>query len=467
MAEHSQTELSVSEEKYEQYGPQSLDKFSRSLALQEKAVQEIPEGSSSNYRGKSAYAPYPMIYMDDADGAQLTDVDGNTYVDFHCGVSSIINGHGPERQKEAVKEQIDRGPYFATTYEREHEAAKLVNELVPGSDLTKFISTGTEAIMSAFRLARAYTGKDKILKFEGMYHGHTDDALVNVHPDPESLGTGQDPTKIPETTGIPQQALETVEAVPWNDTALLEQKLEREGDEIAAVVTEAVMSNSGLLWPHDGYLEDVRRLTREHDMLLILDEVVTGFRMGLHGAQGYFDVEPDLSVFGKAMANGYPCAALTGREEVMRFLEAGSDKATFMGTFSGNPLAVTAAHANLELLKDVGESGYDDLHEKGTRLTEGLCSILTDAGHDVFIPEFAGFFYIHFTDGETDPSQWSNWRDIAPHTDDETYEQFASAMIGEGIFLPPKNGRINLMHAHMDAHIEEALEAAKEAIAQV
>lgn len=467
MTDHSQTEPSVSEEKHEQYGSQPLDKFARSLALQKKAVQEIPEASSSNYRGKSAYAPYPMIYMDHADGAQLTDVDGNTYIDFHCGVSSIINGHGPERQKDAVREQIERGPYFATTYEHEHEAAKIVNELVPGSDLTKFISTGTEAIMTAFRLSRAYTGKDKILKFEGMYHGHTDDALVNVHPNPENLGTKQNPTKIPETTGVPQEALETVETVPWNDTALLEQKLERDGDEIAAVVTEAVMSNSGLLWPHDGYINDIRRLTREHDVLLILDEVVTGFRMGLHGAQGYFDIEPDLSVFGKAMANGYPSAAMTGREEVMRFLEAGPDKATFMGTFSGNPVAVTAAQANLELLKDVGEDGYEDLYEKGERLTQSLREILTDAGHDIFIPEFAGFFYIHFIDGESDPSQWSNWRDIAPHTDDKTYAQFASAMTGEGIFLPPKNGRINLMHAHTDAHIDEALEAAKEAVTQV
>ena len=467
MAEHSRTESSILEERYERYGSRQLDDFSRSLALQKEAAEEIPESTSSNHRGKGAYAPYPMIYMEKAEGAEITDVDGNTYIDFHCGVSSIINGHGPAIQKEAVKEQVDQGVYFATTYEREVEAAKLINELVPGSDLTKFISTGTEAVMSALRLARAYTGKEKVLKFEGMYHGHTDYALVNVHPNVESLGTQRNPTKIPETAGVPRQTLDTVESVPWNDTALLEQKLEREGDEIAAVVTEAVMSNSGLLWPHDGYLADLRRLTREHDVLLILDEVVSGFRMGLQGAQGYFGIEPDLAVFGKAMANGYPCAALTGREEVMRFLESGPDKATFMGTFSGNPLVVAATHANLEQLKDVGESGYADMYERGERLTKGLREILTDAGHDVFIPKFAGFFYIHFTDGETNSSEWDNWRDIAPHTDDETYQQFASAMIGEGIFLPPKNGRINLMHAHTDTHIEEMLQAAKEAISQV
>jgi glutamate-1-semialdehyde 2,1-aminomutase len=448
---------------YEPYGNRSLEEIERSLTLQERAIEEIPEASSSNYRGKTSYEPYPMIYVDEADGVTLTDVDGNEYVDFHCGVSSIISGHAPERQVEAVGERLARGPYFATTYEREYEAAKLVNELVPGSDMTKFTSTGTEAIMSAVRLARAYTGKEKLLTFEGMYHGHTDYALVNVHPDVDSLGTTRNPTKIPESTGVPRKTMETVESIPWNDVGLLEEKLERQGDEIAAVITEAVMSNSGLVWPDDGYLDELRRLTAEHDVLFILDEVVTGFRMGLHGAQGYFDVEPDMAIYGKAIANGYPCAAVTGREEVMEFFKAESDKATFMGTFSGHPLAVTAAHSNLQHLRDIGTDGYDDLYEKGQRLTAGLRDILTDDGHDVFVPEFAGFFCLHFTDGESDPSEWRDWRDIAPHTDAETYESFASTMIGEGIFFPPKTGRINLTHAHTDEHIDAALEAAKTA----
>ena len=407
------------------------------------------------------YAPYPMVYMETAEGARLTDVDGNSFIDFHGGVSAIINGHSPPEQVEAVKRQVERGPYFATSFEREHEAARLMNDLIPGADLTKFISTGTEAIMSAIRLARAYTGKEKVLKFEGMYHGHSDYALVNVHPGVENLGTRRNPTKIPETTGVPRETMETVESIPWNDVELLEEKLEREGDEIAAVMTEAVMSNSGLLWPEDGYLDELGRLTREHDVLFILDEVVTGFRMGLHGAQGYFGIEPDLAVFGKAMANGYPCAALCGREEVMRFLESGPDKSTFMGTFSGNPLVVTAAHANLELLSEVGEEGYKKLYDRGERLTAGLREILRDAGHDIFVPKFAGFFALHFLDGGDDPEHWREYRDIGPHTDSAAYSQFAAGMMGEGIFLPPKTGRINLMHAHTDEHIDTALEAAK------
>jgi glutamate-1-semialdehyde 2,1-aminomutase len=405
-----------------------------------------------------------MIYMERGDGARLIDVDGNEYVDFHCGVSSIITGHCPPAQQTAVREQVARGSYFATTYEHEHEAAKLLNDLVPHSDLTKFISTGTEAVMSALRLARAYTGKEKVLKFEGMYHGHTDYALVNVHPAPTDLGTRRNPTRIPAASGIPTETMETVEALPWNDVDLLRERLEREGDEIAAVITEAVMSNGGLLWPSDGYLEEVRQLTRQHDVLLILDEVVTGFRMALGGAQAYFDLEPDLAIYGKALANGYPCAALTGREGVMRFIQGDSEKATFMGTFSGNPLVVAATKANLERLQDIGDDGYADLHQKGERLTTGLRQIAADAGESVFIPEFAGFFCLHFTEGETDPETWQDWRDLAPNVNEDRYAEFAAAMVGEGIFIPPNGGRINLMHAHTTEHIDHALEAAKGAM---
>jgi glutamate-1-semialdehyde 2,1-aminomutase len=254
---------------FAQYGDRPLSDYSESVALQQNAAKQIPEAVSSNHRGASNYAPYPLIYMESADGATLTDVDGNRYIDFHGGVSSIIVGHSPSEQIEAVKQQLDNGAYFATTYEIEHEAAQLVNDMVPSADLTKFTSTGTEAIMSALKLARAYTGKEKILKFEGMYHGHTDYALVNVHPDPGSLGTERNPTKIPEANGVPKKVLETVESVPWNSIELLEERLERDGDEIAAVITEAVMSNSGLLWPREGYLEELRRVTREHDVLFI------------------------------------------------------------------------------------------------------------------------------------------------------------------------------------------------------
>lgn len=442
------------------YGDLPLDSFTRSRDLRERATAEIPEAASSNYRGKSAYDPYPMVYMAEGDGARLTDVDGNEYIDFHGGVSAIILGHSPQNVVEAVSEQVRRGSYFATSTEAEYEAARSLNELLPYSDRTKFISTGTEAVMTALRLARAYTGKEKVLKFEGMYHGHSDDVLVNVHPGAADLGTRRNPTKIPESAGVPPRKMDVVETVPWNDADLLAERLERDGDEIAAVVTEAVMSNSGLVWPVEGYLDEVRRLTREHDVLLVLDEVVTGFRMGLTGAQGYFDLEPDLAVYGKALANGYPSAALTGRAEVMDFIGPGPDGATFMGTFSGNPVAVAAVGATLEELQEIGEKGYEALSDRGDRLVTGLREVLTDAGHDVFVPDHAGFTYVHFTDGESDPESWTDWRDVDAHTCPEKYPAFAAEMMGQGVFMPPKVGRINLMHAHTDEQVEEALAAA-------
>jgi len=437
--------------------------YSRSAELQAQATEEIPEATSSNYRGEGAYAPYPLIYMDRADGATLVDVDGNEYIDFHGGVSTIIAGHRPERQIAAVREQLDRGPYFATAYELEYETATLVNDLVPASDRTKFIGSGTEAIMSAIRLARGYTGKDKVLKFEGMYHGHSDDVLVNVHPHSSNLGARRNPNKIPDSVGVPEAKMDVVEAVPWNDLELLAEKLDRDGDEIAAILTEAVASNTGLLWPRGGYLKAVQRLADEHDILFILDEVVTGFRMGLHGAQGYFDLEPDLAVYGKALANGYPCAALTGRAEIMDFIDSNPEGGTFMGTFSGNPLVVAAAKANLEILQDVGTEGYEELYRRGERLTAGLEDILTDRGYDVFIPRFAGFFCLHFHDGETDPETWTEYRDMDTQVEETLMQDLAAGMIDEGVFIPPQAGRINLMHAHTDGHIQTALEAAKSA----
>lgn len=435
-------------------------RYRRSVALQERATEEIPEGASSNARGQSAYAPHPMVFVDRAEGAVVTDADDNEYIDLHCGTSAIVLGHGHEHQSAAVRNQLDRGPYFATPHETEYEAAKLLNALVPASDMANFFSTGTEAVLNALRLARAYTGRETVLKFEGMYHGMTDQMMVNVGPGAQDLGSRRRPAKIPAAPGVPSRALDTVETLPWNDAEILEEKLERSGQDIAAIITEAVMGNGGLIWPEEGFLERLRRLTDEHGILLVLDEVVTGFRMGLGGAQGYFDLEPDLAVFGKAMANGYPCSAVTGRREVMEFVGGSPDRATFAGTFSGNPLATAATRGTLEALRDIGEAGYDDFRRRGERLTEGLREVLADAGEDVHVPDFAGFTCLHFVDADADPDSWRDWRDIAPCLDHERYRAFAGEMIGRGIFVPPRPDRINLTHAHTDEHVEEALDAA-------
>lgn len=446
------------------YGDLPATRFQRSRELQADALGQIPDATSSNYRGATAYDPYPIIYMDRGRGSTLVDVDGNEYIDLHGGVSAMILGYHHDAQLEEVREQLERGSYFATAYELEPAAAKLVNELVPCADMTNFLSTGTEAVMAALQLARAYTGKETVLKFEGMYHGFSDNMLVNVHPTPKDLGTRRNATKIPFGPGLPRRSLETVTTVPWNDPDLLAERLEREGDEIAAVITEAVMGNSGLIWPTEAYLQEIRRLTRDHDVLFILDEVITGFRMGLHGAQGYFGIEPDLAIFGKALANGYPCSAIAGRREIMEFISYGQGDANIMGTFSGNPMAVAGVKGNLEALMELGEAGYRELYAKGERLSAGLREIFEDADEDVYIPPFAGFTYIHFLKGEATPDEWTEWRDIAPHRDAERYTSFASEMTARGVFMPPKLGRINLMHAHSDEDIDTVLETAKVAV---
>jgi glutamate-1-semialdehyde 2,1-aminomutase len=267
--------------------------------------------------------------------------------------------------------------------------------------------------------------------------------------------------------GIPETTHRNVETLPFGDAQLLAEKLEREGDEIAAVLTEAVMSNCGLVRPPDGYLERVRQLTREHDVLLILDEVVTGFRMGPQGAQGHYDLDPDLAVFGKALANGYPNAAVTGHRDIMEFIEADSEKASFSGTFSGNPLVIAATKACLEEVQDIGDSGYERFLNRGQRLVEGLREIGADMGHEVFVPDFAGYTYLHFHDGETDPETWTEWRQVDRHVNFDTYRQFAAEMIGQGVYFIPRVGRINISHAHTDEHINQALEAAKTAFERV
>lgn len=451
----------------ELYGDSERDRYQRSLELHESALEHLPEGTSTNARGATAYAPYPMVFMERGEGATITDVDGNEYIDYLCGFSAVIAGHGLEAQQRAVGAQLDRGTIFGTASRLERDTAAMLNDLVPCSDLVKFTNSGTAGIASAIRLARAYTGRERVLKFEGMYHGHTNDMMVNHHAATGDLGTRRNPTKIPFAPGVPETTLESVDAIPWNDADLLEAVLDRRGDEIAAVVTEGVMSNGGLIRPDPGFLDAVRSLTREHGCLFILDEVVTGFRMGLHGAQGEFDVEPDLAVFAKAMGNGYPVGALCGREEVMRFLQERPDRAPFYGTYTGNPLVLAAAKANLEHLETVGESGYADFLDRGQRLVEGLRDIATDAGFDVFIPDFAGYFFIHFHDGTTDPNTWTDWRDVDRHGNPEPTKAFARAMIAEGVYFLPKFGRINLTLAHTDGHVDRTLETAKSAIKAV
>jgi len=430
-----------------------------------KAAEEIPDGASSGSRGISAHEPYPMTIIESGDGSRITDIDDNVYIDCHCGYSSVILGHTPRRQVTAVKRQVENGPYFGTAHELEYQTAKRVHTLFPGERMTNFFSTGTEAVDSALRLARSYTGGEKILKFEGMYHGHTNDVLVSVDPPASVLGTKKSPVKIPKVTGIPSDAYEHTEVLPWNDAALLEEKMREEGDQIAAVITEAVLSNGGLAWPTEDFVQELDRIAGMNDVLLVLDEVVTGFRMGLRGAQGYFDIDPDLTIFGKALANGYPVSAVTGKSEIMNFISGSPDTASTLGTFSGNPLVLSAAKESLGLLSELGERGYDEFRERGDELVAAIREIFDDSPHHGHVTDFAGFFYVYFTNSETDTL--NDWRDIEEVVVFDRHHDLWKELRDEGVLIPPQFGRLNLTHAHTDADIEIIREAVKSALERI
>lgn len=399
------------------------------------------------------------------DGSRVVDVDGNEYVDCHCGYSSVIIGHAPDDQVDAVGKQVHRGPYFGTPHELEYETSMRLQALFPGDRMTNFSSTGTEAIDTALRLARSYTGADKILKFEGMYHGHTNDMLVSVDPPRSVLGTRKSPTKIPKVTGIPTEAYENTEVLPWNDASLLSEKIRKEGDDIAAVITEGVLSNGGLTWPTEEFLEELRVVSAHDDILLILDEVVTGFRMGLRGAQGYFDLDPDLSIFGKALANGYPVSAIVGKPKVMRTIKGSPDTASTLGTFSGNPLVLSAATAALDQLTEIGERGYEKFHDRGNSLVAALRDIFDDSRHNSHVTDFAGFFYVHFLQQE--PDHFRDWRDVEGAVAFDRHFDLWKELRREGVLIPPKFGRINLTHSHTAEDIETISEAVKVALERI
>jgi glutamate-1-semialdehyde 2,1-aminomutase len=326
----------------------------------------------------------------------------------------------------------------------------------------KFATSGTHGNSAAIKLARVHTGKEKVLKFEGGYHGHVDALAYNGGSNVAAPGSRNDPYTVPMEPGLTPGSAEGVEVLPWNDADLLAETLERQGDEIAAVIAEPIPANAGLFWPADGYLERVRDLTREHDVVLIFDEVVTGFRVSLHGAQGYLDVEPDLAVFGKGLGNGLPVAALVGRREVM---DEYDDHAVFSGTYSGGPLALAGTHANLRALRAAGEETYEAVRDRSQRLCEGLHEIAADAGHAVCPSRAAGFFKLNLVDERVDAIR--EWRDVHEHVRSETVTAFAREMIGEGSFIYPGHSRIALTTAHTDAHTERTLEHAKAAFERV
>ena len=410
------------------------------LALYRRALEHMPGGTDSNFRawGEST------IYVDRGKGGMVWDVDGNEYVDLRMGYGPVILGHGDERVDDYVNERMRRGVSFSLTSEDEVRAMELVCELTGWVDKARMTVSGTEATMHAMRIARAYTGREKIVKFEGQYHGVHDYALISVGPDDMSeLGDPDAPVALAWGRGIPGAVADTIIPARYNRIEPLRRLFEQRGKEIAAIIVEPVLGNAQGIMPQAGFHQAMRALTEEFGILLIFDEVKTGFRFARGGAAEFFGIKPDLGTFAKAMGNGYPAAAFGGRAEIMDMLP---DKVSHGGTYAGNRVAAAAAVKTLEIIRDT--NALDTIHATGRTIQNGLKEILDPVGLPYHFTGHPSMFGIMFREEEA-----TEYRDWAT-TDHELYDAIAIGMHARGAMPEPDSREPWFMcEAHADADI--------------
>jgi glutamate-1-semialdehyde 2,1-aminomutase len=428
---------------------------SRSWVGRAQAV--LPGGVSSPVRGGKTFDPYPF-YVDRADGAYLQDVDGNRYIDTVMAFGPVILGHAHPAVTQAVAAQAEKGLIYGTCLPLEVEVAEAVVRMVPTAELVRFVPSGTEATMHAIRLARGFTGKRGILKFEGHYHGNHDQVLVSVSSSLDVAGTEADPVKIPVGSGIPGEHYANTHLAVWNDLEAVERLIRANRHALAAVITEPIMANKGFIPPAEGYLQGLQQVCREQDVLFILDEVITGFRLAPGGAQEAFGLEPDLSTFAKAMANGAPIGLFTGRREVMSLLESGQVR--HAGTYNASPLCLAAARATLaELERDDG-AVYRQLDATGTALRSGLQEVMDANGVPARVQGRGSMLQMYFTD----LPHVVTYRE-ALHSDLALFSRFAHEMIHRGVFVHPDGFEHWFVSAaHTEKEVARILETAEESI---
>ncbi len=403
--------------------PQPSLARARQLEMYRRAVKTLPGGTDSNFRAWGE----DTIYVDRGKGAKVWDLDGNEYIDLRMGYGPVILGHADDRVDDYVNERMRRGVSFSLTSEDEVVAMELVKELNPWLGKVRMTVSGTEATMHAMRVARAYTGKTKIVKFEGQYHGVHDYALVSVAPNNMAdLGEEDNPVALAWGRGIPEAISRTIIPARYNNIEFLRRLFEREADDIAAIIVEPVLGNAQGILPKPGFHQAMRALTEEFGILLIFDEVKTGFRFARGGAAQHFGITPDLATYAKAMGNGYPAAAFGGREEVMSVLP---DKVSHGGTYAGNRVAAAAARKTLEILRDT--DALETIHATGTRVQAGLQQLLDAKGLAFQFTGRPAMFGIMFTDKVA-----SEYRDWAA-TDHELYDAIAVGMHARGAMPEP------------------------------
>ena len=424
--------------------------FPRSWALFEAARIVIPGGVTSGIRAGAR--PHPL-YFDRGEGPYLWDVDGNRYVDYALGYGPLILGHAPPVVRNAIAAQLERDLTFGSQHRLEPELAELLVDIVPGAEQAIFATTGSEAVAAALRVARAVTGRRLVLKFEGHYHGWLDGVFASVGYDAKSSGPSELPATVPSTWGIPEGAAADIVVAQWNDLASVEAVLSRQPGMVAAIMCEPIAVNGGLIPPTPGFLEALRRLATRDGALLVFDEVITGFRVALGGAQERFGVEADLAIFAKAIAGGVALSAVTGSRQVMSPIAEG--RLAHNGTFNGNPIAVAAGVACLRHLADNRATIYPELDRLGTRLARGLA----DASPRLTVRQAGPI--VHTAVGE--PADVRTVRDRSTG-DPDAHGRFIEALLTRGIHATPR-GLWYVSTAHTDADIDATLDAAVAAAA--
>jgi glutamate-1-semialdehyde 2,1-aminomutase len=416
-----------------------------------RAVELMPGGVNSPVRAFRGVGGTPR-FIREARGATMTDEDGRTYIDYVGSWGPMILGHADDEVTGAIRDALARGTSYGAPTRLEIEMAEEIIDAVPSVEMVRMVNSGTEATMSAIRLARGATGRDKIVKFEGCYHGHGDSLLVKAGSGVATLG-------LPDSPGVPARLAENTITAPFNDAGALEQVFAEHGRSVAAVIVEPVAGNMGCVPPGEGYLRRVRDVTARHGALLIFDEVMTGFRLARGGAQALYGVRPDITTLGKIIGGGLPVGAYGASRDLMREI-APAGPVYQAGTLSGNPLAMTAGLTTLRRLRD--PSVYERLERAGARLTEGLAGAARDAGAQTTTNRVGSMWTSFFTPGAV--TDWAS----AARADRDAYGKFFHAMLDEGVYLAPSQFEAAFIGlAHTDELLDRTVEAARKAFARI